>query len=39
MGQRVLAENGGIEDVEYTLPNQHYIAVDMSSMGIDNVTP
>jgi len=39
MGQRVLAEHAGIEEVEYTLPNQHYIAVDMGYMGVENVTP
>ncbi|KAH9962542.1 uricase [Lactifluus volemus] len=39
MGQRVLAENAGVKTVEYTLPNKHYIAVDMKYIGMDNTTP
>jgi hypothetical protein len=39
MGQRVLAENAGVETVRYTLPNKHYIAVDMDYIGVDNTTP
>jgi hypothetical protein len=39
MGQRVLAENAGVKTVEYTLPNKHYIAVDMKYIGVDNTTP
>ncbi|KAL9714546.1 hypothetical protein Ac2012v2_002860 [Leucoagaricus gongylophorus] len=39
MGQRVIAENRGIQDVQYTLPNQHYIPVDMRYVGLDNLTP
>ena len=39
MGQRVLAENAGVKTVEYTLPNKHYIPVDMKYIGVDNTTP
>jgi hypothetical protein len=39
MAQRVLAENAGVETVRYTLPNRHYIAVDMKYIGVDNTTP
>jgi len=39
MGQRVIAENAGVETVTYTLPNKHYIPVDMKYIGIDNTTP
>ncbi|KAI0245502.1 uricase [Lactifluus subvellereus] len=39
MAQRVLAENVGVETVRYTLPNKHYIAVDMKYIGVDNTTP
>ena len=39
MGQRVLAENAGVESVRYVLPNKHYIPVDMKYIGVDNTTP
>ncbi|KAF8468499.1 uricase [Russula ochroleuca] len=39
MGQRVLAENAGVESVGYVLPNKHYIPVDMKYIGVDNTTP
>ncbi|KAF8636992.1 hypothetical protein AX17_003120 [Amanita inopinata Kibby_2008] len=39
MGQRVVAENAGVEAVTYTLPNKHYIPVDMRYLGVDNLTP
>ncbi|KAG2017363.1 uricase [Coprinopsis cinerea AmutBmut pab1-1] len=39
MAQRIIAENGGIQDVTYTLPNKHYIPVDMRYIGVDNLTP
>ncbi|KAF9446076.1 uricase [Macrolepiota fuliginosa MF-IS2] len=39
MGQRIIAENVGVQDVSYTLPNKHYIPVDMRYIGIDNLTP
>ncbi|KAI0247681.1 uricase [Lactifluus subvellereus] len=39
MAQRVTAENAGVETVRYTLPNKHYIAVDMKYIGVDNTTP
>ncbi|KAG1851507.1 hypothetical protein C8R48DRAFT_725765 [Suillus tomentosus] len=39
MGQRVIAENAGVESVTYNLPNKHYIPVDMKYIGVDNTTP
>ncbi|KAG6885313.1 hypothetical protein C0993_003290 [Termitomyces sp. T159_Od127] len=39
MGQLVLAQNDGVQAVTYILPNKHYIPVDMSYIGIENVTP
>ncbi|KAG2048380.1 uricase [Suillus hirtellus] len=39
MGQRVIAENAGVESVIYKLPNKHYIPVDMKYIGVDNTTP
>ncbi|TEB31630.1 uricase [Coprinellus micaceus] len=29
MGQRIIAENAGVKEVTYVLPNKHYIPVDM----------
>lgn len=39
MGERILAENKHVETVSYSLPNKHYIPVDMRYAGIDNLTP
>jgi urate oxidase len=39
MGQRVIAENADVESVSYTLPNKHYVPVDMKYIGVDNMTP
>ncbi|PPR02881.1 hypothetical protein CVT24_002303, partial [Panaeolus cyanescens] len=39
MGQRIIGENAFVKDVSYTLPNKHYIPVDMNYIGIDNTTP
>jgi len=39
MGQRIIAENAGVQDVTYTLPNKHYVPVDMRYLGLDNLTP
>lgn len=39
MGQRIIAENAGVQSVSYALPNKHYIPVDMKYIGIDNLTP
>lgn len=39
MGERVMAENAGVDQVTYQLPNKHYIPVDMNYLGMDNVTP
>jgi len=39
MAQKVIAENAHIASVTYTLPNKHYLPVDMKYIGIDNLTP
>ncbi|KAI9442820.1 uricase [Russula earlei] len=39
MAQRVLAENAGLDNVQYILPNKHYIPVDMKHIGVENTTP
>ncbi|KAI1787500.1 uricase [Ganoderma leucocontextum] len=39
MGQRIIAENQHITNVTYSLPNKHYVPVDMKYIGIDNMTP
>jgi len=39
MGERVIAENRGIERVNYVLPNKHYVPIDMKYIGVDNLTP
>ncbi|KIK34064.1 hypothetical protein CY34DRAFT_812888 [Suillus luteus UH-Slu-Lm8-n1] len=36
MGQRVIAENAGVDSVTYKLPNKHYIPVNMNYIGVDN---
>jgi hypothetical protein len=36
MGQRVIAENAGVDSVVYKLPNKHYIPVNMNYIGVDN---
>ncbi|KAF8193447.1 hypothetical protein BJ912DRAFT_1093032 [Pholiota molesta] len=39
MGQRIIAENAYVKSVTYSLPNKHYIPVDMKYIGVDNTTP
>ncbi|KAG2121118.1 hypothetical protein DEU56DRAFT_112253 [Suillus clintonianus] len=39
MGQRVIAENAGVDSVTYKLPNKHYIPINMQYIGVDNITP
>ena len=39
MAQRVVSENAFIQTASYTLPNKHYIPVDMKYIGVDNLTP
>lgn len=39
MAQRVLAQNAGVHAVTYSLPNKHYIPVDMRYIGVENVSP
>ena len=39
MAQRVVSENAFIQTASYTLPNKHYIPIDMKYLGVDNLTP
>lgn len=39
MGQRLIKENTAVNQATYTLPNKHYIPVDMKYIGIDNTSP
>jgi urate oxidase len=39
MAQRILAENSFVQSVTYTLPNKHYVPVDMRYISVDNLTP
>lgn len=39
MAQRIIAENAHVSTVSYSLPNKHYIPVDMKYIGVDNTTP
>lgn len=39
MAQRVLAENASVQSVSYSLPNKHYIPVDMRYIGLENLKP
>ncbi len=39
MGQRIIAENPHVTNVTYSLPNKHYVPVDMKYIGLDNLTP
>jgi urate oxidase len=39
MAQRLISENAHLDSVTYTLPNKHYLPVDMKYIGVDNITP
>jgi len=39
MAQQVITENERVASVTYTLPNKHYIPVDMKYIDVDNTTP
>ncbi|KAF9483251.1 uricase [Pholiota conissans] len=39
MGERIIAENAHVKSVSYSLPNKHYVPVDMKYIGVDNMTP
>ena len=39
MGERLIKENAAVNRATYTLPNKHYIPVDMKYIGIDNTSP
>lgn len=36
MGERVLEEHPGIEEVKFSMPNLHHFAVDLEPFGLDN---
>jgi len=39
MGQRLIKDNTAVDRATYTLPNKHYIPVDMKYIGVDNTSP
>jgi len=39
MAQKILEENATVQDVTYRLPNKHYIPVNLTFMGLENMTP
>ncbi|KAJ7110683.1 hypothetical protein C8R44DRAFT_262145 [Mycena epipterygia] len=39
MARLILAQNAGVQTVAYALPNKHYIPVDMSYLGVENLVP
>jgi len=39
MGQKVIGENASVTEVSYSLPNKHYIPVDMRYIGVENTAP
>jgi hypothetical protein len=39
MAQLIIAENKGIQSVTYTLPNKHYVPVDMRYLSVENMQP
>jgi urate oxidase len=39
MGQKLIKQNAALNRATYTLPNKHYIPVDMKYIGIDNTSP
>ncbi|KAJ7599295.1 hypothetical protein C8J56DRAFT_916356 [Mycena floridula] len=39
MAQLVVFQNAHVQSVTYSLPNKHYIPVDMKYIGVDNLTP
>ncbi|KAG8978822.1 hypothetical protein FRB94_012892 [Tulasnella sp. JGI-2019a] len=39
MGQKIIEENATVGAVTYKLPNKHYIPVNLSFFGLENVNP
>ncbi|KAJ7494866.1 hypothetical protein B0H11DRAFT_2003671 [Mycena galericulata] len=39
MAQLIIAQNAQVQTVSYALPNKHYIPVDMSYLGVENLIP
>jgi urate oxidase len=37
MAQLIIAQNNGVQTVTYSLPNKHYVPVDMRYIGIENI--
>lgn len=39
MAQQIIADNASVGNVTYTLPNKHYVPVNLSFMKLENVSP
>ncbi|KAJ7084498.1 uricase [Mycena crocata] len=39
MARLILGQAAGVQTVSYALPNKHYIPVDMSYLGVENLVP
>lgn len=39
MAQKIIAEHPHVTDVKYSLPNKHYVPVDMKYIGLENLKP
>lgn len=39
MGQTIIADNATVGAITYKLPNKHYIPVNLSFFGLENITP
>ncbi|KAJ7257507.1 hypothetical protein B0H12DRAFT_1110990 [Mycena haematopus] len=39
MARLIIAQNADVQAVSYSLPNKHYIPVDMGYLGVENLVP
>jgi urate oxidase len=39
MARRVVDEIKDVKEVTYTLPNRHYVPVNMQYLGVENIEP
>ncbi|TCD61819.1 hypothetical protein EIP91_007864 [Steccherinum ochraceum] len=39
MAQKIIAQQPFVNDVEYALPNKHYVPVDLKYLGLENIKP
>ncbi|KAJ7171070.1 hypothetical protein C8R46DRAFT_1349178 [Mycena filopes] len=39
MAQLIITQNAQVQSVSYSLPNKHYIPVDMGYLGVENLVP